>query len=71
MLEVEGSGMRLTPIDETIDRLQALAASLLKGSPSLAEELIAERRQAARQEFERGAGYDRCIVAQIFVQLRT
>lgn len=58
MLEVEGSGMRLTPIDETIDRLQALAASLLKGSPSLAEELIAERRQAAHQEFERGGGND-------------
>lgn len=50
ILEVEGSGIRLTPIDEPIDRIQALAHTLLVGVPSHSEELIAERRWDAQRD---------------------
>lgn len=41
--------IRLVPVDEALDELKAEAAELLRGAPSLAAELIAERRaEAAR-----------------------
>lgn len=53
VITVEGSGIRLTPIDEAIDRLQARAAQLLGGAGGLTEELLQERRAAAHAELGR------------------
>jgi len=46
--------LRLVPVDEALDALQARAAVWLKGTGSLADELITERRAEAAAEAERG-----------------
>jgi len=49
ILDEVARSIRLVPVEEALDTLQIEAAELLRGAPSLAAELIAERRaEAAR-----------------------
>ncbi len=53
MIKTEGEGFRVVPIKEAVHELQNLLAPWLEGAPSLADELIAERRTAAAKEYKR------------------
>lgn len=50
ILQTKGPEIRLVPVREAIKQLQRTAARWLKNTPSLADELIAERRQEALKE---------------------
>ncbi len=46
----EGGEIRLIPLDRALSRAQDLLAPYLAGKPSLADELIAERRTEAARD---------------------
>ncbi|MCZ3279730.1 AbrB/MazE/SpoVT family DNA-binding domain-containing protein, partial [Acinetobacter baumannii] len=53
ILDQDEDGIRITTKDQIVKRVRALAALYLRGSGSLADELIADRRaEVAREEAE-------------------
>jgi AbrB family looped-hinge helix DNA binding protein len=52
LLRVEADELRLTTLKKRIERAQKRARQYLKPGVSLVDELIAERREAAKREFE-------------------
>ncbi len=47
VVQAQGRGFQVIPVRESIRRAQELVSSRLKGRPSLANELIEERRREA------------------------
>jgi AbrB family looped-hinge helix DNA binding protein len=54
VLELKGRELRLMTFRERIARVQALVAEHIPAGRSLSKELIAERREEARREEEKG-----------------
>ena len=52
-LDEDQRTLRLVPVDQALDALQARAAKWLAGTGSLADELVAERRAEAAAEAAR------------------
>ncbi len=52
LLRVEADELRLTTLKKRIERAQKRARQYLKPGVSLVDELIAERREAAKRELE-------------------
>ena len=50
VLRIEGGELRITTLKRRIERAQRLVRKHVKTGASLADELIAERREAARHE---------------------
>ncbi len=50
VLLMEGDGLRITTLKRNIERAQRLVRKHVKPGTSLVDELIAERREAARNE---------------------
>ena len=50
LLRVEGDELRITTLQRRLERAQRLVRKHVKPGVSLADELIAERRKAARNE---------------------
>ena len=50
VLRIEDDELRISTVKRNIERAQRLIRKHLKGSRSLVDELIAERREAARNE---------------------
>jgi len=51
-LQWEDDGLRITTMKQNISRAQRHARQYLRPGVSLADELIAERREAAKHEFD-------------------
>ena len=51
ILDDQGPALRVLSVRESVQRIQALAAPYLKGQPSLADQLLADRAAEARQEY--------------------
>ncbi|HEV2962418.1 MAG TPA: AbrB/MazE/SpoVT family DNA-binding domain-containing protein [Candidatus Angelobacter sp.] len=50
LLRIEGDELRITTLKRRLERAQRLVRKYVKPGGSLADELIAERRKAARNE---------------------
>ena len=50
VLRIEGDELRITTLKRNIERAQRLVRKHVKAGTSLVDELIAERREAARNE---------------------
>lgn len=50
VLSVEGDELRITTLKRNIERAQQFVRKLVKPGESLVDELLAERREAARNE---------------------
>jgi AbrB family looped-hinge helix DNA binding protein len=52
ILRMEDDGLRITTMKRRIERAQRRVRKYVKAGVSLADELIAERREAAKREYE-------------------
>jgi AbrB family looped-hinge helix DNA binding protein len=52
ILRMEDDGLRITTMKRRIERAQRRVRKYVKAGVSLADELIAERREAAKPEYE-------------------